>query len=147
MVKELQEEYSIFEGNKKDEISARRIGILLGDLYASKFKGNIINAPIIEKDGFDLALEYRLKCDPLEKEEKFKGKEKKQILCTWGVDKVSGVEGYTTQLKEWTVRALLEPVNEEKEDEDYGTEREESRLLDTGSRAFENFRLEEAGIG
>jgi hypothetical protein len=65
---------------------------------------------------------------------------------TWEVDKVSGLEGHTTQLKEWSAVALL--VKPEKE-EDYGTDREDEskRSLDFGSRPFEDARLEEAGVG
>ena len=99
---------------------------------------------IVEKDAFDLAIEHRLKCDLLEHEERVKPHLRKQVLTTWGIDKASGGEGYITQLKEWTIMALLgvsETIEEEKE---YGTNAGE---IDFGSRAFEGIGLEESGIG
>jgi hypothetical protein len=80
----------------------------LGELYLIQFRGDYQKFPIVEKDGYDLAIEYRLRCDPLEREGKKPVNVKKQILLTWGVDKTSGMEGFTSQLKEWTVMALLE---------------------------------------
>lgn len=146
-LRELQEEYDIREDGKKDEMSARRIAILLGELYLSRFGGGCFNAPIVEKDGYDMALEFRLACDPLEREARVKPEIRKKVLCTWGVDKVSGMEGYTTQLKAWSIRAFLE-APEIKEEEDNGAiEQQESGSSDTGSGTSKEFRLEEAGIG
>jgi len=110
LVREIQEEYGIHEDTKQDPISARRIAILLGEAYITNFRNGpnvILNCPIVEKDCFDLAMEYRLTCDPLERETRGKGGYKKQVLYTWGVDKVSGMENCTTQLKEWSAVALL----------------------------------------
>ena len=143
-MKELQREYVIREGTKQDETSSRRIALLLGEAYITNFRNGsnvILNYPIVEKDAFDLAMEYRLTCDPLEREERVKGGVKKQILCTWGADKASGMEGYTSQLKEWTLRAFLEVP--EREGEDYEPRGE----ANAGSRTDEELRLEEAGIG
>jgi hypothetical protein len=147
-LKGIREEYGIREGTKRDEMSARRIAILVGELYLSRFgRGNpkaLLNVMIIEKDAYDLSIEYRLKCDTLEHEERVKPHLRKQVLSTWGIDKASGVEGYFTQLKEWTIKALLgvsETIEEEKE---YGTNAGE---IDFGSRSFEGIGLEEAGIG
>jgi len=44
---------------------------------------------------------------------------RKHALCTWGVDKASGVERYSTQLKEWAAEALLR-ISESIEEEDHG---------------------------
>lgn len=45
------------------KLSSRLIAILLGELYLSGFgtsnPGALLNVAIIEKDGFDLAMEYR----------------------------------------------------------------------------------------
>jgi hypothetical protein len=144
-VRELKEDYEIHEGKKQDETSARRIGILLGDLYLTHFRNSLalFRVPIIEKDGFDLAIEYRLKCEPLEREARVKREYKKQVLCTWGVDKTSGVEGYTTQLKDWTISALLE-ATEEAEEKDYGPSHRE---VDFRGRSPEGIGFEEIGIG
>jgi hypothetical protein len=108
----------------------------------------MFNVPIVEKDAFDLAIEYRLTCDLLEHEEGGKPHLRKQILCTWGVDKTSGVEGYTTQLKEWMIKALL-GISESIKEEDYGADREDEsrRSFVFGKRSFEGIGLEEAGIG
>jgi len=114
-VRGLQAEYQIQEGTKQDETSSRRIAILLGELYLTQ-GGVLINVPIVEKDLFDLSMEYCVGYDPLDHEERFKGKDKKKVLLTWGVDRVSGMEGYTTQLKEWSAVALL--VKPEKEEGD-----------------------------
>jgi hypothetical protein len=144
-VRELKEDYDIRQGTKQDETSARRIAILLGELYLTHFHDSLalFRVPIIEKDGFDLAIEYRLKCDPLERESRVKSKLKKQVLCTWGVDKTSGVEGYTSQLKEWTRKALLENP-EELEEESYGAD---GREIDFRGRPLESTGFEEIGIG
>ena len=57
-------------------LSSKRIGILLGNLYLTRFgRGNsraLFNVTTIEKDGYDLAIEYRLTCDPLERGKRFK---------------------------------------------------------------------------
>lgn len=149
-VRVIQEECGIHEGTKQDETSARRIAILLGELYLSAFRGSsskaIFNVPIVEKDAFDLAVEYRLTCDPLEREERVKPHMRKQVLATWGVDKTSGVEGYTTQLKEWTAIALLGISKTVDREEDHGAiDRQGS--FDFGSRPLEDAGLEEIGIG
>jgi len=147
LVRELKENYDIRQGTKQDETSARRIAILLGKLYLTHFHDSsaLFHIPIIEKDGFDLAIEYRFKCEPLEREARVKREYKKRVLCTWGVDKVSGVEGYTTQLKDWTIEALFEEIIPKIGEKDYGTV--ESRKIDFRNRPFEDFRLEEIGIG
>lgn len=149
-VKRIQQEYGISEGHKQDETSARRIAILLGELYLSEFRASsskaIFNVPIVEKDAFDLAVEYRLTCDPLEHEERSKPHMRKQALCTWGVDKTSGVEGFTTQLKEWTAAALLE-ISETVDKEDYHGAVDRQGSFDFGSRPLEDAGFEEIGIG
>jgi len=147
VVRELREEYEILEGTKKDETSARRIAILVGELYLSKFgRGNpkaFLNVMIIEKDVFDLAIENRLNCDILNCEEKVKPHLRKQVLCTWGVDKTSGMEGYTTQLKVWTAEALLGSPESIEKEENHGARRE----IDFGIRSFEDVEFEEVGLG
>jgi hypothetical protein len=146
-VRVIQEEYGIREGTKKDETSARRIAILLGELYLSEFREGsskaISNVTIVEKDAFDLAAEYRLSCDVLDREERVKPHLRRQVLCTWGLDKPSGVEGFTSQLKEWTAEALFGNFETNEKEENYGTGRE----IDLGSGALETFGLDEAGIG
>jgi hypothetical protein len=138
-VKEMVEEYNIQAGRKKDEISARRIANLFGEIYiklsTEPTQVKLLRVMIVEKDMFDLATELRLECDPLECEERVKPHLRKKVLCTWGVDKTTGLEGYTSQLKEWTIEAL-KPMEEE-----YG------RKIDFGSRSLENIKLEEIGIG
>jgi len=152
-VKQIQEEYGIRGGNRQDETSARRIAISIGELYLSEFRESnlkaIFNVPIVEKGAFDLAVEYRLTCGPLEREERVKPHMRKHVLCTWGVDKTSGVEGYTTQLKEWTAEALLGISETVQEEEEYGADREDEsrRPLNFGERSFEGIGLEETGIG
>ena len=144
-VRELKQDYDIRQGTKQDETSARRIAILLGELYLTHFRDSsaLFRVPIIEKDGFDLAVEYRLKCEPLEREARVKREYKKQVLCTCGVDKVSALERYTTQLKEWTIRSLLE-ATEEAEEKDYGPDHRE---VDFRERSPEGIGFEEIGIG
>jgi hypothetical protein len=144
-VMELKEEYDIQQGTKQDETTARRIAILLGELYLTHFHDSLalFHVPIIEKDGYDLAIEYRFKCEPLEREVRVKREYKKQVLSTWGVDKTSGMEGYTTQLKELTLRVLLE-TTEEAEEKKYGPD---TREIDFRERSFENIGFEEIGIG
>jgi len=149
-VRVVQGECGIHEGTKQDETSARRIAVLMGELYLSKFgRGNprgLLNVMIVEKDTFDLAVEYRLTCDPLEREERVKPYMRKHVLCTWG-DKTSGMEGYTTtQLKEWTATALLGISKTVDREEDHGAiDRQGS--FDFGSRPLEDAGLEEIGIG
>lgn len=143
-VKEIRGEYSIEPGKKQDETSARRIAILMTEAFASMFTGNpgIVGLmPIIEKDHFDLALENRLYCDPIPAEERVKPEFRRKVLATWGVDKRSGMESSTCNLKEWTIGALLEAQEKEVEDYESGGE------VDFGSRTYEELRLEEAGIG
>ncbi|MGA2464667.1 MAG: hypothetical protein ABSH06_09990 [Thermodesulfobacteriota bacterium] len=151
IVRELQEEYNIAEGDKRDETSARRVAILLGEAYLTHHRelktgkgifanDPLLNVTIVEKDAFDLAIEYRLSCDPLEKEDRVKG-DKKRVLCTWGVDKTSGMERFTTQLKEWSVVALLTTPERKEAIDDAGGE------VDFGSRSYETFRFEEVGVG
>lgn len=60
-----------------------------------------------------------------------------------GVDLRSGMEGYTTQLKEWTIKALLE-TTEEAEEKEYGPDHRE---IDFRGRSFESTGFEEIGIG
>jgi len=142
-VRELQEEYNIAEGDKRDETSARRIAILLGEAYITNFRmcsNVVLNCPIVEKDAFDLAIEYRLSPNPLEREGRVKG-DKKRVLCTWGIDKTSGMERFTTQLKEWSAVALLTTQERKEAIDDAGGE------VDFGSRSYETFRFEEVGIG
>ena len=143
--RELREEYHIRQGTKQDKTSAKRIAILLGELYLILFHDPLalFRVPIIEKDGFDLAIEYRLECEPLEKEARVKREYKKQVLSAWGIDKTSGMEGYTTQLKEWTIEALLE-TDEEMKGENYGPDDGE---IDFGSGSTESIGFEEIGIG
>jgi hypothetical protein len=146
-VRELKEGYGIRQGTQKDETSARRIAILLVELYLTHFHDSLalFRVLIIEKDGFDLAIEHRLKCEPLEREARVKREHKKKVLCTWGVDKASGMEGYTTQLKDWTIRVLLEnPEIHEKEVEDDGPDYGEIGFRE---RSFESIGFEEIGIG
>jgi hypothetical protein len=50
----------------------------------------------------------------------------------WGVDKTSGMEGYTTQLKEWTVRVLLEIPEEEKKEVKEDERRIKDRSINIG---------------
>jgi len=144
-VREMKEHYGIRQGTKQDATSARRIAVLLGELYLTHFHDSLalFRVPIIEKDGFDLAIEYRIKCEPLEREAGVKREFKKQVLCTWGVGKVSGMEGYTTQLKDWTIRVLLETTEEAKEKE-YGPD---YREIDFRNRSTESIGFEEIGIG
>ena len=149
-VKRIQQEYGISEGHKQDETSARRIAVLMGELYLSKFgRGNprgLLNVMIVEKDTFDLAVEYRLTCDPLEREERVKPYMRKHVLCTWGVDKRLQLEEYSTQLKEWTATALLGISKTVDREEDHGAiDRQGS--FDFGSRPLEDAGLEEIGIG
>jgi hypothetical protein len=151
-VRAIQEENNIREGNKQDETSSRRIAILLGELYLSDFidhsneklTSSMLNVTIIERDVFEFAMEYRLRCDPLDRESRVKPHLKKQVLFTWGVDKTSGMEGYTIpQLKEWTTQALL--VQEGK-GIDHG-DREEPRSFNFGNRPFEGIGVEAIGLG
>lgn len=152
-VREIHQGCGINEGHKQDETSARRIGILIGELYLSEFRESnpiaVFNVSIVEKDAFDLAIEYRLTCDPLEAEERVKLHLRKQVLCTWGVDKTSGMEGYTTQLKGWTAEASLEIPETIEQEEKHGPDREDQsrRSFDFGERSSEGIGLEEAGIG
>lgn len=152
VVKQIEGEYGIHEGHRQDETSARRIAMLLGELYLSGFHQDnsnaMFNVTIMEKDAFDLAIENRLTCDLLEREERVKPHVRKQLLCTWGVDKTSGIEGYTTQLKEWTIKTLLGISGKIKEEE-HGADREDEsrRSFDFGERSSEGIGLEEAGIG
>lgn len=121
LVRELREEYNIEKGGKRDETSARRIAILLGEAYITNFRevsNVVLNVPIVEKDGFDLAMKHRLMCDPLERESRVKPEAKKKVLYTWGVDKRSGMEDFTTQLKEWTATTFLEVLQTGKEEND-----------------------------
>ncbi len=123
LVKEVQEEYNIREDKKQDERSAQRIGILLGENYIRNFRtvSKVITyAPIVEKDGFDLAMEYRLTCDPLERELTAKPEARRKVLHVWGVNKISGMDHLTTQLKEWTIRALVKTSEIGKEDLENG---------------------------
>ena len=116
-----KEEYDIREGSRRDEIAARRVAILAGELYLRQVRGRdrleriMLNVVIIEKDVFDLAMESRLRCDPLKRE--LKSQHQGQVLCTWGRDKKSGLEGYTAQIKEWTPKALLKKHQTTKEEE------------------------------
>jgi hypothetical protein len=134
------EEYNIEAGRKKDEISARRIANLLGEVYmdlsSEPTQIKLLQVMIVEKDMFDLSMELRLKCDPLEPEERVEPYLRKKVLCTWGIDKASGLERYTTQLKEWTIEAL-----QKKEETKHGRE------INLRDRAYEGFELEKVGIG
>ena len=149
----LREEYDIREGSKRDEISARRIAILAGELYLRLVRGRdrleriMLNVVIIEKDVFDLAMESRLRCDPLKRE--LKSQHQGQVLCTWGKDKKSGLEGYTSQIKEWTAKALLNKHQPTEKEENHGTANRDDgeRTVDLGVGSFEDPRLEEVGIG
>jgi hypothetical protein len=114
-VKKIKSEYHIGVGSARDLKAARRIAVLLGEAYLSELKGNQLRLTIVEKDMFDLAVEYRLTCEPLEWEFDKKRDDPKK-LSVWGVDRASGLELYTTQLKEWTSVALL-VVPEKKEKE------------------------------
>lgn len=135
MVKELKEEYSIMEGTRQDEQASRRIAILVGELYLTHYEelrtgegildnGPLMNVMIIEKEISDVAMEHRLTCDTLDREYRVKHPNyRKLVLYAWGVDKRSGLEGYTTQLKEWTAEALVlasEPQTTEKGEEEDG---------------------------
>ena len=149
-VKWAVEEYNIQIGEKKDEISARRIANLLGEIYiklsAEPTQVKLLRVMIVEKDMFDLAMELKLECNPLESEERVKPHLRKKVLCTWGIDKTSGLERYTSQLKEWTIEALKinQPLAEDfqsKEETKYGRE------IDLGAGTHEGFELEEIGIG
>jgi len=151
-VKEMAEEYNIQAGRKKDEISARRIANLFGEIYiklsAEPTQVKLLRVMIVEKDMFDFAMELKLECNPLESEERVKPHLRKKVLCTWGIDKTTGLEGYTSQLKEWTIEALPfkvdQPLAEDfqnKEEIEYGRE------TDLGARTYEGFGLEKIGIG
>jgi hypothetical protein len=150
-VKLLQEDYNIRQETKTDEVSARRIAILFGEMFIRTFRGRmdvIKYVPIIEKDCYDIGIENRLVCDPLEREERIKPHLRKQVLRTWGVDKSSGVEGYTTQLKELIIMALIKVLEaKEKEEENHGIQGEESGSFDIGGRSLEGSQLEKAGVG
>jgi hypothetical protein len=145
-VEELKQEHGIQIGTRRDETSARRLAILVGELYLTRFgrglKGALFVVPAIEKDVYDLALELRLTCDPLEREDRVGRKSQSMVLCTWGVDRKSGAEDFTTILKGWTAIALAETENARKED-DHGTGGE----IDPGERAYCTLRFEEIGIG
>jgi hypothetical protein len=66
------------------------------------------NPLIVEKDIYDMAIENRLSCPTLEREQRIKKPQyRKIVLNVWGIDKMSGLEGYTTQLKEWAKEAFL----------------------------------------
>ncbi len=154
-VREFKAEYGIREGSRSDEIDAKRVANLAGELYLGFVRGRdrleriMLNVMIIEKDIFDLAMEYRLRCDPLERESK-KG-DRKHVLLTWGADKASGMEKYTSQLKEWTAQALLEkPETNNKEEVVYGREDTEDAVWGSphlGTGSLEEPGFEEAGIG
>ncbi len=152
-VRSLKEEYDIREGIRSDEMDARRVAILAGELYLGLVRGRdrleriMLNVMIIEKDIFDLAMESRMRCDPLKRESK--PQYQKQVLWTWGRDKKSGLEGYTSQIKGWTARALLEKLETNEEEKEYGAENRGSgeRTIDIGSGPLKDSRLEEAGIG
>ncbi len=144
----LKDEYGIRKGTRRDETSARRIAILVGELYlAQSVKESSLNTLIVEKDVFDLAFEHRLSCNPLERE--LRCRDRKRVLSTWGVDKTSGLEGYTTQLKDWTMKALLEEPEITNKEEEHGTEIGNGRegTVDLGVGTFEGPGFEEAGIG
>ena len=144
----LKDEYGLIKGTRRDETSARRIAILVGEFYLKqRMKDSLSNVLVIEKDVFDLALEQRLKCNPLEKESRCR--DGKRALCTWGVDKASGFEGYTTQFKDWTTKALLEEPEITCKEEAYGTETGDGGegTIDLGVGTTEAPGFEEAGIG
>ena len=132
---------------------ARRTAILAGELYLKLVRGRdrlertMLNVVIIEKDVFDLAMESRLQCDPLKRESR--GQHQEQVLCTWGRDKKSGLEGYTSQIKGWTARALLKKLQPTEKEENNGTESREDGegAVNLGDGSFEDPRLEETGIG
>ena len=145
-VEELKQEHGIQIGSRRDETSARRLAILVGELYLTRF-GRGLNValfvvPAIEKDVYDLALELRLTCDPLEREDRVGRESQSKVLCTWGVDRKSGVEDVTTILKAWTAIALAEIENAGKEN-DHGT----GGKTNPGERAYGTLQFEEIGIG
>ncbi len=150
-VEALKEEHDIRAGNRRDEIAARRVAILAGELYMRLVRGRdrleriMLNVVIIEKDIFDLAMESRLRCDPLKRESKHQG----QVLSTWGRDKKSGLEGYSSQIKEWTAKALLKKLQTTEKEDNHGTEHRGNGegTIDLGDGSLEDPGLEEAGIG
>lgn len=147
-VREIQKEYEIEKGKKPDATASRRIAVLLGEAYIEHFGEQskvLLNVPIVEKDMYDMALENRLICPVLEREKKVKPHRRMDVLCTWGVDKTSGVEGYTTQLKEWAAIALLAESKEKEENGngEQGTDGQDHH----GSGSFENLGIEKVGIG
>ena len=107
----------------------------------------MLNVVIIEKDVYDLAMENRLSCDPLKRESR--AQHQGQVLCTWGRDKKSGLEGYTSQIKEWTARALLKKIQTTEKEENHGTanRNDGEGTIDLGVGTLENPGLEEGGIG
>jgi hypothetical protein len=145
-VEELREEYSIEVGERRDEVSARRIAILMTEAFAMMFTGKrgvVELMPIIEKDHFALALQNKLCCDPLPREERVKPELRRRVLTTWGVDRVSGMEGSTCNLKEWTASVLLNPKRKEKKDGNgQGNPLRENYI---GGRAYEDMESEEVG--
>ena len=145
-VEELKQEHGIQIGTRRDETSARRLAILVGELYLTRFgrglKGALLVVPAIEKDLYDLAMDLRLTCDALEREARGGRESQNKVLCTWGVDRKSGAEDFTTILKEWTAIALAETENARKEN-DHGT----GGKTNPGERAFGTLRFEEIGIG
>ncbi len=149
----LREEYDIREGSRRDETAARRIAILAGELYLGLVRGRdrleriMLDVVIIEKDIFDLAMENRLRCDPLKKETK--SQHQGQVLSTWSRDKKSGLEGYSSQIKGWTAKAFLEKIQTTEKEEKHGTKHRGNGEgpVDLGVGALEDPRLEEAGVG
>ena len=146
-VQKLKDEYNIHVGRKPDGVSARRIAILIGELYLRGLdggnRGSLLIVPMVEKDCYDLAMELHLSCDTLERERRVGPKLAKKVLCTWGVDKKSGAEGHSTILKEWTAQALLGQAKNEKKEEVDGTGGE----INIGEGASDVFGFEQIGIG
>lgn len=142
-VKEIVRDFSVSVDKKKDETSARRFAILIGETILEMLAGTpriVDYLPIIEKDHYDLALRQKLYCDPIPAEETFKAGLGDRVLTVWGVDRRSGLESSTCNLKDWTLEALTEAFGKEEKDEP-------GRQADFGDRSFEEFGLEEAGIG
>ncbi len=137
-------EYQIEQGSKMDSVSSRRIAILLTEAYLSLSRGTpraILFAPVVEKDMYSLAMEHRLTCEPLERESRVKAEHRNHILTTWGIDRRFGLDDLMTQLKGWTLAALLELPEAETE----GVNHVKSSLAgnDHGSRVDEGIGVEE----
>jgi len=152
-IRGLRDEYGISEGTKQDSQSSKRIALLVSEFYLYNYRelrtgkgifhnDPLLNVSIIEKEVYEMAIENKLTCDPLESETRVKDPARRgAVLDIWGIDKKNGFENCRSQLSEWTAITLLG----ERKDED-GRE-SESGQVDFGNGLDEGFELEESGIG